>query len=369
VSVERHIVHLNTNADWGGGEDQVLNLVVALRGQGWACTLLAHPRGRLLPEALARGVRAEPVPLCFPVGRLARRLYAQRVDLLHVHDSRGVGWGGRLASRLGVPMVLTRRVASPLRRNSFSRRKYSPRRLAAVIAISETVRDVFAAGGYPAERIHLAPSGLDLEALGRVAPDPAFRAALGGGPVLGGIGKLSVKKNWAFMLRVAARLAGEAPGLRWALAGDGPERRELERMRRELEIEDRVQFLGFRRDALRLLKSVDALFFPSVREGASVTVRQAMALGVPVIAVDAPGTAESLGGHGWMVRDGDVEGAARAVLDVLRHPEAAQAAARAAKASAEQRFGFALTVDGTIRVYEAVLQQARGGEAPGRGEA
>ena len=132
---------------------------------------------RALARAAAIGIAVRPVPsrwlhtlrLPWVLGRW-RWVAAAAPDLIHAHDSRATSLAIGAGRRLGVPVVSPRRVASPLRRNARSARKYSARSLAAVIAISDTVRDVFGQSGYPEDRIHVVPSGLERRGAGRGGP-------------------------------------------------------------------------------------------------------------------------------------------------------------------------------------------------------
>ncbi len=355
------ILHLHTNRGWGGGEYQVLHLLEGLVDEGVAASLRAREGGLLLARATERGLPALPLvgPWRLPLGEipLARILARSGVSLLHCHDSRALSLGHRLKRRLRVPLVLSRRVASPLRSNLVSRRKYSAERIDAVIAVCETVKDVLCDGGFPADRVFVAQSGLDLTALGTNDRTSPVRR-LEGRPLVAGIGKLAPKKNWPLLIRTAAALQRSGLVVDWVLIGDGPERRTLESAAREAGVEARVRFLGHQPDAERILRECDLLFFPSIREGAAVTVRQAMALGIPVVAVNAPGTAETLDGHGWLVGHDDADGAATAVREVLGNAERREAVTGAARDSARSRFAIERTVEETIRVYRAVLGHA-----------
>ena len=91
-------------------------------------------------------------------------------------------------------------------------------------------------------------------------------------------------------------------------------------------------------------------------EGASVTVREAMVLGVPVVAADTPGVVESLGGHGWVFEGDDPAAARREVLAVLNAPEKTRVVTAAARESALRRFSIRHTVEGTLAVYDAVVR-------------
>jgi glycosyltransferase involved in cell wall biosynthesis len=234
-------------------------------------------------------------------------------------------------------------------------RKYSERNLRAVIAVSETVREVFAGFGFPEHRIHVVTDGLDIQELTRIEKDEAFRREFGGTALIGGIGKLSVKKNWQLLVRVAAHLAGEGHDLRWLVLGEGPERGRLEELARNLGVGGIVRFPGFHDDAIRLLRNFDVLFHPSLMEGASVTIRSAMVMGVPVVSADAPASLESLGGHGWIVGGDDVAGAAAGILEAASGATMTRDRCSEARAFAVERFSIEKTVQGTIGVYESAL--------------
>ena len=356
-----HIGQISTNPDWGGGENQILHLVQGLEARGERVTLFAHPKGELLRRADAAGCTVCPLPgggRTPSASATAKVVAGAGFDLLHVHDSRGASLGAAVGRRVGVPVVLSRRVASPLRRNPLSRWKYSHRNFCAVIAISNTVREVFLrTSRFPADDVYVVPTGVDIGELDAVERDNAFRRDFPGRFVVGGVGKLSVKKNWPFLVRVAARIAETNLDIHWVIAGDGDARDEIERLAEELGVGHRIHLLGFRSDALRILKSLDLLFFPSRVEGASVTVRECMVLGIPVVAVDADGTMESLAGHGWGVADGDVEGAATSVAEALTNQSLRYEHVSGARRYAIAHYAYDRTVAGTLDLYRKVLTQ------------
>jgi len=123
------IAHVHTTAGWGGGENQVLRLMTGLRERGVKAVLFARARGELLRRALGLGLPARSLPRLLAARHVARALAEEPFDVVHVHDSRAVAIGTRAARARGIPVVASRRVASPLRRNPVSHRKYSPRRL------------------------------------------------------------------------------------------------------------------------------------------------------------------------------------------------------------------------------------------------
>ncbi len=346
------VAHLHTNREWGGGENQLLALALRMHARGIFTVLATPSGGELGRRARQAGVRV----IALEEGFRARRqleLDLQEFGLthLHAHDSGSTSLGLWLKRRLNVPLVLTRRIASPLRRNPLSRWKYSPRRLDAVIAISGTVLDAMVRSGYPADRIQIAPSGVDVAALARIPAEPAFRAAYGTDFLVGGLGRLAPKKNWMLMVRAAEILSRESFPAQWVIAGDGPDRAELEGAIQQAGLAGRFHLLGFRADSTRLLRQFDLLCFPSRMEGASVTVREAMALGVPVVAADAPGVVESLAGHGWIAGRGDPVAMANAIRIALQDAPARQVRVEAARRHARENYDFEQMVQATLSAY------------------
>jgi len=354
-----HFGQINTNRDWGGGENQILHLMQSLTAMGEKVTLFAHPDGELLRRAQSCGVAVLPLPCRGrrPLLRSSVRVIADAgVDLLHVHDSRSCSLGAYLGRKLKIPVVLSRRIASPVRGNLLSQLKYSRRNFRAVIAISNTVKDVFAATTrFTEDEIFVVPSGVDIGELDAVERDSEFRRSFKGRYIVGGLGKLSPKKNWQFLIRVAAQMLQSGLDIQWLIAGDGDERENLESLAEELGVAERIHFLGFRQDALRILKNLDLLFFPSIMEGASVTVRECMVLGTPVVAVDAAGTMESLAGYGTGVADGDVAAAAEAVRAALTDSSLRDRYITGARRYAVEHYTYDRTASGTLAVYRKIL--------------
>jgi len=355
-----HFGQINTNPDWGGGENQILHLVQELSARGKKVTLFAHPDGELLRRATKSGFLVSPLPFIGrrpSVRKTAKLISDAGIDLLHVHDSRSGTLGAKVGRKLNIPVVLSRRVASPIRKNPLSRLKYSRRNFSAVLAISNTVKNVFLkTTSFPEKDIFVVPTGVDIGELDAVSRDSKFRRSFGGHYLVGGVGKLSPKKNWQFLIRVAAKMAKTNLDIQWLIAGDGGELESLELLASELGIQDRVHFLGFRSDALHILKNLDALFFPSIVEGASVTVRECMVLGTPVVAVDADGTMESLAGHGWGVADGEIDLAVKCLTEALINQKLRNKHITSARRYAVEHYTYDRTAVGTLAVYRKVLE-------------
>lgn len=135
------------------------------------------------------------------------------------------------------------------------------------------------------------------------------------------VGRLAGVKGVPVLLDALSRLAAEIPGLRVTLIGDGPERAGLETRARELGLGETVRFAGYMsQDAVaEMLSDADALVLPSFAEGVPVTLMEAMASGLPVLATRVGGISELVedGVSGYLVPPGNTGALTTRLRDLL----------------------------------------------------
>lgn len=299
------VLHVDAERGFSGGEVQVFLLLEGLRERGHRPVLACPPGSRSAEEARGRGLEVREVAMrsdvdLAAVRGLARVLRELRPDLAHLHTGRATWLGGLAAWRAGVPAIATRRMDRPVKRNLRNRWIYG-RLVQRVAAISPAVVDVLVAGGVDPERIDLVWSTVDPARLVPARDRGATRAELGAAPddvLVLGLGALFRRKGFDVLLEAVAHLAAGDPPLAppVVIAGDGPERADLEARARELG-PGRVRFLGRREDVADLLAACDVFVLPSRAEGLGVAALEAMASGRPVVA-------SRVGGLGQAVEDG-----------------------------------------------------------------
>lgn len=194
-----------------------------------------------------------------------------------------------------------------------------------IIIPSPSIRDFLVKEYGLQDRYTVIPTGTDLEPFQR-ADGKALRAENGWQEetVLISVGRLAPEKNWDTLLRGFARAASQHPELRLVLIGDGPARGELEQLASELGVADRVTFTG----ALPFekiptyLKAADAFTFASVTETQGLVTIEAMAAGLPVVAVDGSGTRDIVEDdkQGFLV-DNDPEALGEGLKKLLADPQ------------------------------------------------
>ena len=134
--------------------------------------------------------------------------------------------------------------------------------------------------------------------------------------------RLNVVKDQGTLLRAAREVVDRYPAFRLDLVGDGPERGALERLRRDLGLEDHVRLVGYREDVQALLQASDVFVLTSRSEGLALTLLEAMAAGLPVVATDVGGNREVVarGETGLLVAAGSPTAVADALLSLIEDP-------------------------------------------------
>lgn len=346
-------MHVASGREWRGGQRQVWLLARELARAGVAQVVVTGAGSELAERLTADGVPVRPVP--WTAGLDPRVLPALLAELrgsqaiVHAHDAHAVTLGGLAARLAGRPLVATRRVDFHLRRAGFWGRADR------VIAISRAVAGILAMDGIRRERIVVVHSGIALDDL-RGTRRLGVREQLGlgtGATVAANVAALVGHKDHATLFRAAARLADRFPALHWVVAGEGPERTALERLRRDLALEGRVHLLGHIAEPARLVADADLFVMSSREEGLGTAVLDAMALGIPVASTAAGGLPEMLGeGAGVLAQAQDPEALATAVARLLAEPGLAHSVVERA-ADAVQGFTSARMAEAVLSVYRS----------------
>jgi glycosyltransferase involved in cell wall biosynthesis len=296
------------------------------------------------------------------VARLRRLAYERRIDLVHAH-SPYPAVGARSALPRRIHHVYTEHNVWP----SYHRATYWGNALTFaqnhhVFAVAESVR---ASLRYP-RPLSLLPMppaevlyhGSDLERVGAVRSD-TLRQELGipaEAPVVGTVANFRAEKGHRHLLEAAGRVRRAVPDVRFVLIGVGPLRGELERGAHDLGLDGTVVFAGHRSDAAAVADAFDVFALPSVYEGLSIALLEAMARGTACVVTDAGGLPEVIrnGREGLVVPAGDPTSLARGILAVLGDGALRDRLGKAGRCRAAA-FDIRTTVRRTEEVYERVL--------------
>ncbi len=304
------VLYLIDHVALGGGETSFLALIGRALARAAVRPVVVAPAEGPLTEALARlGAPVEIVP--FPLrlrrglvpawrpgparalGALARR---ERAELIHVYHFFGMFAGGPAARRLGLPLAWTCHGDWEL---GNAMRRWAARRWvghAACVSGEVQAAAERVLGGGRCSRVYLGIEPFDAQ--GRADGRAAIRQELDEpqeAPIIGVVGRFQPIKGHERLLAALAALRARAPGLRVWLIGEALNEAEaahkarIERQAAEL---GGVRLLGFRPDARRLMRALDALVIPSDAESFSMVAAEGLEAGVPVVGPDGGGPRE-----------------------------------------------------------------------------
>ena len=183
--------------------------------------------------------------------------------------------------------------------------------------------------------------------------------------VIGSVGRLAQVKDFPTLIRAFHRVCELLPEsrksrsrLRLAIVGDGSARIECERLLKDLKLEDQVWLAGDRDDVAELMQAMDVFVLPSLGEGISNTILEAMACGLPVIATSVGGNPELVtpGKTGFLVAPGEPEKMAQVLLAYVSDPARMKLEGQVARAEIEARFSMDAMVNAYLAVYDQVLK-------------
>jgi glycosyltransferase involved in cell wall biosynthesis len=293
--------------------------------------------------------------------QLADFVAQDNVRVLHCHQYSPFVYGGlaRVARR-DLRIVFTEHgrlsAAPPSRKRRLANAFLAP--LANVItAVSEELRDFMVLEGFRRDRIQVVHNGIDPGSEPRRAEHIAAREALGvdaSAFVIVTAARLDPVKNLRMAIDAFGRVAADNRSALLVIVGDGPDRGELEQRAAAQNLNDRIRWLGYRPDARRLLAGADVYVNTSVYEGISVTILEAMAAGIPVVATRVGGTPEVVahGVSGLLVASDDVTGFAGALRSLIDGADLRARIGHAARARVESAFTMDRMVSEYLQAYE-----------------
>lgn len=364
------ILHVEGGKHFYGGARQVAHLIDGLARHGVA-NVLACPNGAEI--ASAAGMPDLAAVHQMPMGgdadagmawRLARLIRATKPDLVHLHSRRGADlWGGVAARLTGTPCVLSRRVDNPESRWQVNL-KY--RLFDHVITISEGIRQVLLSEGLPAGRMTCVRDAID------AAPflHPVDRAAFArefqlphDATVVGMVAQLIPRKGHRYLIEAVDMLQKDYPALRVLFFGKGPLLEQLQGDVSRRGLATVIRFAGFRTDLPRWLGGLDLLAHPADMEGLGVSLLQASAAGVPIIASRVGGLPEAVanGVNGLLVPPGDVPSLAAAMRRLLDDPALRRRFGTAGRSRVLAEFSVEEMVNDHLAVYRSLVQHASPG--------
>lgn len=366
------VYYFTDSREIGGAEHALLLLIEHIDRESWKPTLLYNESagiGPLVERARSIGAEIRAVPAApeglTGAGRvpgLVRMLRRSPPAVFHAHLSWPLaGKYPLLAAVLArVPAVVATVHLYPdfsIDRSTYAQERMLAARVGAYIAVSDDIARRLVRGlGWPRSKIEVIRNGVPHTP--PLAADPRLRSQLTGGsdrPVVLTTARLAPQKGVEILLEAAALV----PDAQFVVAGEGPGRADLEARARAIGLGDRMLFLGHRLDVPQLLAASDVFVLPSLREGTSLAILEAMASGLPIVSSAIGGTDELIvsGQSGILVQPGNPREVARALRLLLQDAGFSSRLGAAARMRAGTQFSMSAVASRVTAVYEALLER------------
>jgi glycosyltransferase involved in cell wall biosynthesis len=347
----------------GGMEVCVLNLIERLPRERFDLQVLCPYEGPFCDQVRALGVSCQAIampenPLWSSVQAVSALVHAEGFDVLHAHLPNAhllAALVGRLTGRPVLATIHGRQVSL----HDLEAQRAAGTTLCTVCRASEL--HALGVGVDPA-RLERIGNGVDTARFTPPRDDASRRTArrrLWGvadegddrddGALIGFVGRLSPEKAPQDFVRAALMLRERAPAARFVVVGDGPMQAELQGLIAQYRLADRVRLVGLQHDMPAVYAALDLLVSTSHSEALPLTIMEAMACGLPVVATRVGGVSDLVehGGTGWLCDAGDFQGIAASIATVLEQAALRERMARRARERCVARFDLARQIEAT----------------------
>jgi glycosyltransferase involved in cell wall biosynthesis len=354
------IVHVESGRNLYGGAQQVVYLLEGLAKRGVENILVCPPGaaiGRYFKDSDVRVVEMVPSSLNFRFAfALEKLLRQEKPDIAHLHSRRGADVFGAVAAfRAKVPSILSRRIDNPVR-NFVSRHKY--RYYDRIICISQGIKKVLLDAGIEEARLNVVRSAVDARPWQSAESKSTFAAEfqLPEDALYVGVVAQLIERKGHHILLEALRNMPERDRLRIIIFGKGPQREVLERLVREMGLHEIVRFAGFRDDLPRWMGALDMLVHPALMEGMGISLLQASAAQVPIVASDVGGIPEAVrhGENGILVPPNDAMALRAAIRKLVQDAPLRRRMGETGRRIVTEEFSIDGMVEGNLSVYNVV---------------
>ncbi len=363
------ILQLLATGGNGGAQESYTGLLLRLDRHRYDVRALSLSAGSAVQRIRRLGLPVDVIEETdddAAVDALSAWLGRNEIDLVHAHMYRAEVVGTRAALSAGTPVIMATVHSSRVR---------SPEDVAALAALtpamdrlivpSDSIEAKVAAEGRAGARFAVIPNGVDLSRFATPPPRCGFRAEFDiprGAPLIGVVARLEPEKGHVHLLEAWPAVAAAVPEARLAIVGEGSEEGELRRLADAMPADagSRVIFAGRREDVSALTAELTVAVLPSLREAQGISLLEAMARRVPVVASAVGGIPEVVtdGVDGLLVPPAAPSALADALIRLACSPEQRARLGEAGYRTVRDRFSIEAQVRRIEAVYDEELQRS-----------
>jgi glycosyltransferase involved in cell wall biosynthesis len=360
------IIYIITRLNIGGAEMMLLDLARHLSPEFFevkVATVVGN--GPLVEDFRKAGIEVSVFEKKGKIGlgviwKIRRYLRREKPEIVHTHLFGGDTWGRAAAILARVPIIISTEHNTNLDEGWGKRKikKFLSFFTKKIVAVSQAVRDYSVARDrIKAKKIVVIPNGIEIEKFS-VAEKDRFSDP----PVVSVVGRLEEQKGHKYLFE-ALNLIKTIPWVLWVV-GDGSLKSNLELLAKDLDLRERIIFLGARRNIAEILSQIDIFVLPSLWEGLGLAVLEAAAAGKPIVASRVGGIPEIItdGKTGILVEPKNVKSLADGLEHMLLGVSEAKAMGERAREMVKEKFGVEIMVEQYEQLYKNLVNKIIGNQ-------
>lgn len=366
------ILCLSSTPVFGGPEKYIINMSASLGGRGHR-VVVASSRNNLMhftenkikayplfigPKLSKRNVLQlvfSPLMIVYLIRMIYYIKRRENIDLIYATYKKEQIIGTLASKLLRIPMVWREAgpLPSPIPDRKIWRLLYCwfANQANKIIATCKSARDSLMSIGVRPDKVSLVYTGIDLDAyVQRSHSDRDNR------PTIGIVGRLSGLKGHDELIKAMSLVAYEIPEILLLIVGDGPEKQRLQKMVCSLSLESQIEFIGHVSNIIPYLSKMDVFVLPSQGEGLPLSIIEAMACGLPVIATNVGGIPDLViqGKTGLLLSESTPDSLSEAIIKLIKNPELSHAMGNKGRQRAQKYFSS----DRWIYELEKIFEEA-----------
>lgn len=354
-----------------GPERRASNLISYWKDYGISPVIAYPKRGKLF-----RNFEVSGVPLIdfeinskydfFAVFKCLRIIKRHSIDLIHTQGPASLDLIATIAAKIAnIPIVVTRpyMIKDDLTFSLFRKMIYEFMDkvtllfASTIVAVMESgKRDLIDNYKVPENRVKLIYNGVKLKKFNprQLEPIEANSQKI----KIGMAAQFTSVKGWPDFLKTLALLIKEGKNIQGVLIGDGPEIDNIKKLSKQLGIDDRVEFKGHLETVSSELYNLDIFFFPSYREGLSVAIIEALAMGLPIVASDVGGIKEQVleNENGFVCSVGEIASYKEKLSYLIDNGDLRRKFSKRSRQIAEERFSEDRMLKEHVALYQSQLE-------------
>jgi len=355
------VLQLIDDASLGGGQMHVLLLSKYLQSENIKVAIATESRGWLVDQAQILDIPTYTIAISNKLTwqsfqNIYQLLKAQKFDVIHTHGGTAGFWGRLVAASLqnkpkiihtyhGLHYLNTAQTKSLQQKIKTAIFQKIDQLLLAVtdqiicVCRSDYEKAIAAKVATPS-KIAIVYNGIEIDKFLQPINKETSRKIFDTAPtefIFGNVGRLHEQKGHQYLLKAFAKVADRS---RLLIIGDGNLKDELVKLAEDLQISDRVTFLGARSDIYEFLSAINVFVMPSLWEGQPIALLEALAMGKPCITTDVDGIPEIITNNinGYLVKPKDIAGLTQIMNKAIDNPEILQQFANAGVNTITEKF-------------------------------